>query len=109
MSAQLLSCVLLFCDLMDCSLSGSFVHGIFQEHWSRFLLPAPGYLPNPEIKPTALVAPALAGGSAMCKIYLFMKLMYLFLKRSNHLSIINVVTFVSKLKYFCIVSVVFFC
>ena len=39
-------------DLMDCSPTGSFVHGILrQEYWSALLFPSPGDLPNPGIKP----------------------------------------------------------
>ena len=40
------------CDLMDCSLSGSSVHGIFQARvleWIPF--PSPGDLPEPGIEP----------------------------------------------------------
>ena len=33
-----------------------------QEYWSRLLFPPPGNLPDPEIKPGALAAAALAGG-----------------------------------------------
>ena len=33
-----------------------------QEYWSELPFPSPGNLPDPEIKPTSLVAPALAGG-----------------------------------------------
>ena len=47
-------------DPMDCSPSGSFVHGIF---WARILeqlpFPPPEDLPYPGIKPASL---ALAGG-----------------------------------------------
>ena len=32
-----------------------------QEHWSGLQLPTPGDLPNPGIKPTSLISPALAG------------------------------------------------
>ena len=41
------SCLAL-CNPMDCSLPGSFVHGILQ---SRILFPPPGDLPNQRIKP----------------------------------------------------------
>ena len=62
MQAQSLSCVQL-CDLMDCSPPGSSVHGIFQaKYWSRLPFPTPGDLPNPGMKPTSLIFPALAGG-----------------------------------------------
>ena len=33
-----------------------------QEYWSRLPFPPPGDLPDPGIKPTSLVSPALAGG-----------------------------------------------
>ena len=40
------------CDLMDCSLPGSSVHGILrQEYWSGLPFPSPGYLPKPGIEP----------------------------------------------------------
>ena len=32
-----------------------------QEHWSRLICPPPGDLPDPEIEPTSLMSPALAG------------------------------------------------
>ena len=49
------------CNLMDCNLPGSSVHGIFQsKYWSRLPFPSPGDFPNPEIKPTFLLSPALA-------------------------------------------------
>ena len=33
-----------------------------QEYWSGLPFPTPGHLPNPEIRPTSLMSPALAGG-----------------------------------------------
>ena len=61
--AQLLSCVRLFCDPMDCSPPGSSVHGIFQLEYcgadGHFL--NLGDLPNPGIEPASLMSPALAG------------------------------------------------
>ena len=40
------------CDPMDCSLSGSSIHGIFQQEcWSGLPFPSPGDLPDPGIKP----------------------------------------------------------
>ena len=33
-----------------------------EEYWSRLLCPPPGDLPDPGIKPTSLMSPALAGG-----------------------------------------------
>ena len=45
---------------LDCSQSGSFVHGIFQaEYWSGLTFPTPGDLPDPGIKPTAHLSCAL--------------------------------------------------
>ena len=32
-----------------------------QEYWSGLLFPSPGDLPDPEMEPTSLVSPALAG------------------------------------------------
>ena len=62
MKVKVKSCLTL-CDPMDCSLSGSDVHEIFQ---ARVLLsglpfPSPGDLPNPGIEPRspALQADAL--------------------------------------------------
>ena len=61
-AAQLLSCVRLFCDPMDCGLPGSSVHGIPQEgYWSGLPLPSPGDLPNPGIEPLPPKSLALAG------------------------------------------------
>ena len=52
------------CEFMDCSPSGSSVHGIFsrQEYWSGLLVPPPGDLPDPGIKPVSPVTPTLPGG-----------------------------------------------
>ena len=33
-----------------------------QEYWSGLPCPPPGDFPNPEIKPTSVTSPALAGG-----------------------------------------------
>ena len=54
------SCLAL-CDPMDCSLPGSFVHGIFfpsKNARGGLPFPPPGNLPNPSIEP---MSPALAG------------------------------------------------
>ena len=51
---------LILCDSMDCSPPGSSVHGIFQARTlKQVVIPSPGDLPNPGIKP---LFPALAGG-----------------------------------------------
>ena len=47
-----------------------------QEHWSGWPFPPPGNLPNPEIKPTSPVSPALQADSLLSEplgkpIYLF--------------------------------------
>ena len=56
----LLSCVLIFCDPMDCSPPASSVQGFSrQEYWSGSPFPSPGALPNPGIEPAF---PTLAGG-----------------------------------------------
>ena len=47
---------------MDCSLSGSSVHGIFQARILEWLpLPTGGDLPDPGIEPVSLAIPAFAG------------------------------------------------
>ena len=52
----------ILCDPMDCGLPGSSVHGFFrQDYRSGLPFPLPGDLPTPEIKPTSLTPPALAG------------------------------------------------
>ena len=51
------------CNSMNCSLSGSSVHGISQARmleWVAF--PSPGHLPNPGIEAVSLMSPALVGG-----------------------------------------------
>ena len=49
------------CDSMDCSPPGSSVHGtVQQECWSRLPSFPPGDLPDPGIKLSSLVSPALA-------------------------------------------------
>ena len=47
------------CNPVDCSPPESSVHGILQARILSF--PSPGDLPNPGIKPTSLMSPALAG------------------------------------------------
>ena len=49
------------CDPMDCSLSGSSIHGTHVLFWSGLSFPSPEDLPNPGIKPRspALQADAL--------------------------------------------------
>ena len=50
------------CNPIDCSPSGSSVHGIFQqEYWNRLPFPTPGDLPKTEIEPTFLAFHAMGG------------------------------------------------
>ena len=57
---QLLSCVQLFCDSLDCNVLGSSVHGFpRQGYWSGLPFPSPGDLPDPETEPAS---PALVDG-----------------------------------------------
>ena len=59
---ELLQLCLTLCDSMDCSPPSSSVHGILpQEYWNGFPWLPPGDLPDPGIKPTVLMPPALAG------------------------------------------------
>ena len=60
MCAQLHQSCLILCDPVDCSPPGSSVHGVLQEKpgvGCHFLLP--GDPPDPRVKPTPLVFPAL--------------------------------------------------
>ena len=61
--AKSLQSYMTLCDSMGYSLPGSSVHGILrQEYWGWLPRPPPGDLPDPGIKPTSLMSPALAGG-----------------------------------------------
>ena len=51
------------CDPMEVACQASLSVGFSrQEYWSGLPFPTPRGLPNPEIKPTSVVSPALAGG-----------------------------------------------
>jgi len=57
---------LTLCAPMDCSPSGSSVHGILQArillgYWSGLPCPSPRDFPNPGIKPTRVTSPTLVG------------------------------------------------
>ena len=54
-SAKSLQSCPALCNPMDCSLSGSSVHGILQAR----ILGSSGDLPDPGIEPTSLMSPAL--------------------------------------------------
>ena len=55
----------ILCDPLDCSSSGSSVHGISQqEYWSEFPFPPPGDLPDPGIEPGS---PTLQAVSLLCE------------------------------------------
>ena len=59
---KLLQLCLTLCDPMDCCLADSSVHGILQARILEWVaMPSPGDLPDPGIKPTSLMSPALAG------------------------------------------------
>ena len=61
-AAQLLQSCPTLCNPMDCSPSGSSVHGILQqEYWSGLPCSPPGYLPDPGIEPASLKSSALVG------------------------------------------------
>ena len=56
------SCLTVF-DPMDCSLSGSYIHGILQARiLERIAISFPGDFPDTGIKPGSPISPALAGG-----------------------------------------------
>ena len=52
---------------MACSPSGSSVHGILLEYWSGLPFSPPEDLPDPGIKPTSPVSPALQADSLPTK------------------------------------------
>ena len=93
-------------DLMDCSLPGSSVHGIFQARileWVAISSLSPGDLPSPGFKSVSPVPPALAGrffttetsGKPMCvHVYIFK---YLFI--NNILKIIYPTLDILKIIY----------
>ena len=61
--AQSLQSCPALCDPMDCSPSGSSVHGIFQARiLSGLPFPSPGDLSDPGFEPASLMSPALADG-----------------------------------------------
>ena len=55
--------VQLFVTLWTVACQSPLSMGILQaEYWSGLLLSPPGDLPDPQIEPTAVMSPALAGG-----------------------------------------------
>ena len=62
MCAQSLQFCLTLCDSMDYS-PGSSVHGILQARTQEWVALPSGDLPNPGIKPTSSVSPALQADS----------------------------------------------
>ena len=61
MHAQSLQSCPTLCSPMDCTHQAALSTGFFrQEYWSGLPSPSPGDLPNPGIKPEALMFPALA-------------------------------------------------
>ena len=64
MRAQSLSHAQLFCDPWTVAHRAPVSMGLSrQEYWSRLLIPSPGVIPYPRIKPESLASPALAGRS----------------------------------------------
>ena len=64
MNVHMLSRVRLFCDPMDCSPTGSTVHGVpRQEYWSGLPFPSPGDLPVTETEPELPESPAWRASS----------------------------------------------
>ena len=49
------------CNPMDCSLSPLSMRFSRQEYWSGLPFPFPGDIPDPEMKPSSLMTPALVG------------------------------------------------
>ena len=63
MCAKSLPLCLTLCNAMDCSRPRLLCSwdSLRQEYWSGLSCPPPGDLPDPGIKPTSLMSPALAG------------------------------------------------
>ena len=60
--AKLIQLCLIFCNIVDCSLLGSSVHGIFQARiLEQVPCPPPEDLPDPGIEPTFSYVSALSG------------------------------------------------
>ena len=60
---------LTLCSPLDWSLLGSSIHGIFQARIQNGLpFPPPGDLPDPGIKPTSPLSPALQADSLSAKL-----------------------------------------
>ena len=58
-SSEVIQSCLTLCDPMDCSLSGSSVHEIFQARVLEWIaIPSPGDLPDPGIEPRSLALQA---------------------------------------------------
>ena len=75
MHAKSLQLCLILCNPMDCSLPSSSAHGILQVRIMEcVVIPSSRHLPNPGIKPTSFMSPALSGGfftiSATWKVYI---------------------------------------
>ena len=63
MCAKSLQLCLTLCDPMDCNLPGSSVLGILQARTLEWIaMPSSRDLTDPEIEPSSLMSPALAGG-----------------------------------------------
>ena len=59
------------CNCIDCSLPGSSVYGIFQAIILKWVaISSCSDLPDPEIEPTSLASPALAGGLFTTVLYI---------------------------------------
>ena len=74
-----------FCDSMDSCQASLSIGFNRQEYWNELPRPPPGYLPDPGIKPTSLMSPALAGrfftisvpGKPIIKIVYLIELIHL--------------------------------
>ena len=91
MCAKLLQSCPTLCNPMDCSLPGSSVHGILQAkilEWVAMI--SSRGLPNPGIKPTSLMSPALAGEFSTTRatreayIYIYFGICPQFLAQSSY-------------------------
>jgi len=99
--SEVIQSCLTLCDPMDCSLSGSSVHGIFQaEYWNGLPFPSPGDLPDPGIEPGSPTLRADALLSEPGGISIVLKVTYLKILLDDSASDIIITCLLPALPYF---------
>ena len=114
-----LSRVWLFATLWAVACQAPLSMGFYrQEHWSGLPCPPPGDLSDPEIEPTSLMSPAVAGGFFTTRATWEARLQIPHFIDTNHLLVIwrkyisfhfSILTFSSLWKNLCLLSSWAFC